>query len=130
MEQARDDAGDDFQAAAGRTGGSSGNRAHEPLGVRVKGVAEQIHHIGFLDHPPGVHDHDLFGGFGDDSKIVRDQQNGGAGASSKVLKSRIWAWIVTSRAVVGSSAMISLGPQARAMAIITRWRMPPLIWCG
>ena len=34
----------------------------------------------------------------------------------------IWAWIVTSRAVVGSSAIRSLGLQDRAMAIITRWR--------
>ena len=39
--------------------------------------------------------------------------------------SRICAWIVTSSAVVGSSAMSSSGLHASAMAIITRWRMPP-----
>ena len=33
--------------------------------------------------------------------------------------------MVTSRAVVGSSAMSSWGWQMRPMAIITRWRMPP-----
>ena len=44
---------------------------------------------------------------------------------SAFISSRICAWIVTSSAVVGSSAMISLGLQASAMAIITRWRMPP-----
>ena len=33
--------------------------------------------------------------------------------------------MVTSRAVVGSSAINSAGLQDRAMAIITRWRMPP-----
>ena len=44
--------------------------------------------------------------------------------------SRIWAWIVTSRAVVGSSAMSSFGSHDRAIAIITRWRMPPDISCG
>ena len=33
--------------------------------------------------------------------------------------------MVTSRAVVGSSAMSSLGRQAKAMAIMTLWRMPP-----
>ena len=38
---------------------------------------------------------------------------------------RIWAWIVTSRAVVGSSAISSLGLQSSAMAIITRCRIPP-----
>ena len=45
-------------------------------------------------------------------------------------RSRICAWIVTSSAVVGSSAISSLGLQAIAMAIITRWFMPPDIWCG
>ena len=35
-------------------------------------------------------------------------------------KSRICAWMVTSSAVVGSSAISSFGLQAIAMAIITR----------
>ena len=42
----------------------------------------------------------------------------------------IWAWIITSRAVVGSSATMSSGSQARARAIIARWRIPPENWCG
>jgi hypothetical protein len=37
---------------------------------------------------------------------------------------------VTSSAVVGSSAINSAGSQASAIAIITRWRMPPDNWCG
>ncbi len=45
-------------------------------------------------------------------------------------RSRICAWIVTSSAVVGSSAMSRLGSQLRAMAIIARWRIPPLNWWG
>ena len=44
--------------------------------------------------------------------------------------SRIWAWMVTSSAVVGSSAMSRSGSHATAMAIIARWRMPPENWCG
>ena len=44
--------------------------------------------------------------------------------------SRICAWIVTSSAVVGSSATSSSGLFASAMAIITRWRCPPESWCG
>src|SRR5215469_9876298 len=44
--------------------------------------------------------------------------------------SRICFWIVTSSAVVGSSAMSSFGSQASAIAIITRWRIPPENWCG
>ena len=43
---------------------------------------------------------------------------------------RICAWMVTSRAVVGSSAISNAGLQESAMAIITRWRMPPESWCG
>ena len=45
-------------------------------------------------------------------------------------RSRICAWMLTSSAVVGSSAMIRRGEQAMAMAIITRWRMPPDRRCG
>ena len=37
---------------------------------------------------------------------------------------------MTSSAVVGSSAISTLGLQASAMAIIARWRMPPESWCG
>ena len=40
-------------------------------------------------------------------------------------KARTWSWMVTSSPVVGSSAISSSGLQARAVAIITRWRMPP-----
>ena len=38
---------------------------------------------------------------------------------------RIWTWTAASRAVVGSSAMITRGSQARAMAMATLWRIPP-----
>ena len=51
-------------------------------------------------------------------------------AVSRWSSSSTWAWIVTSSAVVGSSAMRSLGSSASAMAIMTRCRMPPLNWCG
>ena len=39
--------------------------------------------------------------------------------------SRTWAWTVTSSAVVGSSARMTSGLFAIAIAITTRWRMPP-----
>ena len=44
---------------------------------------------------------------------------------SSRISSRICAWMVTSSAVVGSSAINSAGSQLSAMAIITRCRMPP-----
>ena len=48
----------------------------------------------------------------------------------RFISSRICAWIVTSSAVVGSSAISSDGLQESAIAIITRCRMPPENWCG
>ena len=49
---------------------------------------------------------------------------------SESISSRICFWMVTSSAVVGSSAMSSFGSLASAIAIITRCRMPPDSWCG
>ena len=46
------------------------------------------------------------------------------------ISSMICAWIVTSSAVVGSSAIRMSGLFASAIAIIARWRMPPENWCG
>src|SRR2546427_11348581 len=43
-----------------------------------------------------------------------------------VISSRIWAWIVTSRAVVGSSAIRRRGLHDKAMAIRARCCIPPL----
>ena len=43
----------------------------------------------------------------------------------RTASSTIWAWMVTSSAVVGSSAITSAGLQARAIAIMTRCRIPP-----
>ena len=44
---------------------------------------------------------------------------------SDCISSRICAWIVTSRAVVGSSAIRISGSQANAIAIMTRCLIPP-----
>ncbi len=40
------------------------------------------------------------------------------------------ACVVTSSAVVGSSATSSAGLDAKASAISTRWHSPPESWCG
>ena len=44
--------------------------------------------------------------------------------------SRICAWMVTSSAVVGSSASSSSGSAMSAMAMTTRCFMPPENWYG
>jgi len=49
---------------------------------------------------------------------------------NSMMSLRICACVVTSSAVVGSSAISSAGSRASAMAIITRWRWPPESWCG
>ena len=75
---------------------------------------------------------DPVGDVGDDAEVVGDEDasrcRGWAWRSR--IRSRICAWMVTSSAVVGSSAMRSSGSQASAMAIMIRWRMPPENWCG
>ncbi len=50
--------------------------------------------------------------------------------TSSASSPRICAWMVTSSAVVGSSAMSSRGRQASAIAISARCRMPPDSWWG
>ena len=49
---------------------------------------------------------------------------------SRPNSSRICAWVVTSSAVVGSSAISSRGSQISAAAITARCRMPPDSSCG
>jgi hypothetical protein len=44
---------------------------------------------------------------------------------SSAINCTMRAWMVTSSAVVGSSATITRGRPAKAMAISTRWHMPP-----
>ena len=49
---------------------------------------------------------------------------------SSSISSRICFCVVTSSAVVGSSAISSAGSSTSAMAIMMRWRCPPESWCG
>ena len=51
-------------------------------------------------------------------------------ARASASTSRIWAWTVTSSAVVGSSAMMTFGSFAIAIAMTTRCRIPPENSCG
>ena len=85
-----------------------------------------------LDDAPRVHDDDVLRVLGDDAEVVRDEQDAHRRAArcSSRSSSRICAWMVTSSAVVGSSATRSFGSHASAIAIITRWRCPPESWCG
>ena len=60
---------------------------------------------------PGIHHHDVVGDLGDHAEVVGDEQHRHAElALQPRSSSRICAWMVTSSAVVGSSAMSSVGP--------------------
>ena len=87
---------------------------------------------GLLDHAPVLHDDDAVGHLGDHAHVVGDQDDRGAEAraAGRAAGRAPRACTVTSSAVVGSSAISTSGFSASAMAIITRWRMPPESSCG
>ena len=92
---------------------------------------EQCVDRAFLDLLARIHHDHAPRHLRDDAEVMRDQHDRGAGRLLQLTsKSRICAWIVTSSAVVGSSAISTFGAQISAIAIITRWRMPPESWCG
>ena len=81
----------------------------------------------FLHLVAEVHHHDVVGHLGDHTHVVCDQDHRQTRAPAAVrrISSRICACVVTSSAVVGSSAIRMRGSAASASAIITRWRSPP-----
>ena len=113
--------------------GARGGRHRVEQAARV-GMARRVEHLAgrpALDDAPGVHHRDAVGEAGDDREVVRDPDQRRARLAHQLLHlGRICAWIVTSSAVVGSSATISSGRCSSAMAMATRWRMPPENWCG
>jgi hypothetical protein len=85
----------------------------------------------FLDEPARVHHRDAIGHAGDDAEIVGDDDHRHAELAlqraDQLEDLRLDGHV---ERVVGSSAISSFGLQASAIAIITRWRMPPENWCG
>ena len=108
------------------------DRAEQAPRVGVLRVVEELVERALLDDPAGVHDDDAVGDVGDDAEVVGDEDDPVPASRSRSARSssRICAWIVTSSAVVGSSAISSFGEHDSAIAIITRWRMPPENSCG
>ena len=111
-----------------RTAGPAWSAA--ALGIRVGWRVEDLLDRSLLDDPPRVHHRGPVREFGDDAHVMGDPQNPERMPScSSPIRAKISACVETSRAVVGSSAMMSGGASATAIAIITRWRMPPDSWC-
>ena len=64
-------------------------------------------------------------------QVVGDEDDANpSSARSRSISSRISCCTTTSRAVVGSSMMTTSGSSASAIAMATRWRMPPDSSCG
>ncbi len=107
------------------------HRTHQADRVGVLGVVEQRRHRPALDDAPGVHHRHVVGDLRHHAEVVGDEDHAvPASACSSRSRARICAWMVTSSAVVGSSAMSRAGALASAMAIITRCRRPPESSCG
>ena len=112
-------------------GRESRNRPQQTLCVGMRGSTENGRFWREFDQVARVHDRHAVGNVRHDRKVMRDEQDRERELSrSSLSRSRICCWMVTSSAVVGSSAMSSCGRLTMAIAIITRWRMPPERWCG
>ena len=103
------------------------DRAQQPPGVGMPRVVEDLVQRALLDDAARVHHQHAVGDLGDHAEVVGDQDDRQSRAPPAAARAarRICAWIVTSSAVVGSSAISSSGAQESAIAIITRWRIPP-----
>ena len=95
-------------AQAARPGGVAARHGREQrLGVGVHRVGEQGRRRRALDDPPGVH-HATVSQKPATTQVVGDEDHRAAAlAASRCRTRRIWAWVVTSSAVVGSSAISS-----------------------
>ena len=81
-----------------------------------------------FDDQPRVEDGHFLAMLGDDAEVAGDQYGGRPELVDERLDEieDFGAWIVTSSPLVGSSAMSNRGSLERAIAMVTRWAIPPL----
>ena len=131
-EERRDDAGDGAEPLLPLPDPQDRDRAHQADRVGVLRVGEEGVHVRHLHDLPGIHDRDLLGHLGDHPEVVGDEKDGGAGLLLELVHQiedlRLDRHVEGRGRLVGDHQL--RGWQARAMAIITRWRIPPLIWWG
>ena len=108
-------------------------RARPPAARPCSGAAagRTARRPGPLDDPAGVHDHDPVGDVGDHAEVVGDERGCGAEPVAQVAQHvedpGLHGDVECGGGLVGDQ---HLRWQATAMAIMTRWRMPPDSWCG
>ena len=106
FERTRDVAGDRGQRLV--QGVELRQGVQQPAGVGMGGGVQHLAHRAGLDDPPEVHHRDPVGGLRDHPRSwVMNRMAIPSSATSSCIRSRTWAWMVTSSAVVGSSAMRS-----------------------
>ena len=107
------------------------HRGEQSFGIGVQRLIEERQRRRRLDQLAGIHDQHPITEIGDDAEIVVTSRTDIFSSACRSRKSsRTIAWMVTSRAVVGSSAINRRGEQLSAIAIIARCAMPPENWCG
>lgn len=108
-----------------------GERGDQRLGIGVRRRLQHLPGGAALQNDTAVHDGDLIRHLGATPMswvtIMMDMRSLSCSSKNRL---RICFWMVTSRAVVGSSASSRQGLQHSAIAMTARWRMPPLISCG
>ena len=98
------------------------NRTEQCPGVWMLGIVEDFPCSTALYDLTGIHNLNSVCKVCYNTQVVGNQDDR--------IRSMICAWMVTSSAVVGSSAIRIFGLHARAIAIITRCLIPPDISCG
>ena len=110
---------------------ASGSTAAAP---RCTGGASRVNSVRgrrLLDDPARVHHRDLVGAAGDDAEVVGDEDHRHEPLALLLLEQvedlGLHGDVERGGGLVGEQQLRAAG---EAMAIITRWRMPPDSWCG
>ena len=102
------------------------HRLSSPLVYGWKRAAEQRRNRRRFGHTAGIHNDDALRHLGDDAQIMGDQHDRGVDPllqfAHQIEDLRLDRHVERGRRLVGDQ---QLGLQASAIAIITRWRMPP-----
>ena len=108
------------------------DRAEQSPRVRVLGVVEDLVERALLDDPAGVHHEHPVGDVGHHAEVVRHEDDAGVRALRGARGSARGSAPGSSRRARCSARRRSgrSGSQESAIAIITRWRMPPENSCG
>ena len=112
------------RAITPRDGGNEGLR------VGMLGRMEHLLAIARFHQPSAFHDTDAVGNLGYGGYVVAHDEDGASPLLANAQQQARNSWLVTSRALVGSSASRSAESHATDIASTTRWHIPPDSSCG